>query len=254
MGERRSTDKAPSLAVVADAPADARMAQELADRVLRDRSSWLGEQDELEPHRRWRGLHDHETHLEWHKLPEQARKMGIKAHGHFAGEPGAPDAVAARKALLLLMKASSPCPDGVILLRDSDGEWDRLKGLQQARSAPDWPFKVVLGMAHPKRESWVLAGYVPSDATEQERLESLKKSVGFDPIREAHTLKSNRRSSPDAKRDAKEILAQLTLENEDREASCWQKTPLAHLREHGAQVGLTTFLEEVEAELLPLFG
>lgn len=152
------------------------------------------------------------------------------------------------------MKASSFCPDAVILLRDSDGEWERLKGLEQARTDRGWPFRVVLGMAHPKRESWVLAGYVPSDESEQERLENLKKSMGFDPIREAHTLKSNRRNSPDAKRDAKDILAQLTLENEEREASCWQKTPLAHLREHGVQVGLTTFLEEVEAELLPLFG
>lgn len=39
MGERRSTDKAPSLVVVAEAPADARIARDLADRVLCDKSS-----------------------------------------------------------------------------------------------------------------------------------------------------------------------------------------------------------------------
>jgi len=157
------------LAIVCEAAADREISTILADRVLCREVDWLSP-DSLDLHRRWQGLERNTSHVAWREVPALARQRGLKAHGHFGGEPGAPDAWAARLALLVLKEAQ---PDAVLLIRDSDGQTERGIGLKQARADRPWGFPVVLGVAHTKRECWVLAGFHPQTSTEEGALATL---------------------------------------------------------------------------------
>src|SRR5207253_845648 len=101
------------------------------------------------------------------------RKHRIKVHGPFKQFP---DYRTARSALFLLNLRK---PDAVIFIRDSDGDRARKESLERARHelAPgqDWPFPVILGVAHTKRECWVLAGFDPQTSEEEAALEQLRK-------------------------------------------------------------------------------
>jgi hypothetical protein len=211
------------LAVVCEADADRRIATALADRVLCRDVEWI-EPDSLGSHRRWRGLDSGSSHLEWHEAKAKAGALGRKAHGDFKGRPGAPDAFAARRALLLLM--SRQLPDAVVLVRDADRQLERRTGLEQAREDRAWPFPVIIGLAIPKRESWVLAGFEPQEALAQARRET---------------------------GDLKRVLELLVGDDYDREQACWTECPLEILTERGQFNGLTEYLEEVRTRLVPLF-
>lgn len=233
------------LAVVCEADADRRTSTALADRVLCEEVEWI-EPESIELYRRWRGL-EGRSFLRWTEAVRLAK--GIHAHGHFKGLPGDPDAFAARKALLLLMAERHP-PDAVLLIRDSDGDLQRRSGLEQARAENPWPFEVILGLAHPKRECWVLAGFEPADAEERSRLEALRRELGSDPRTQAHELTAKEAG---ALRDAKRVLTKLTQSRADREEICWTEGPLDSLRERGSQSGLGAYLEEIQERLVPIF-
>lgn len=243
-----------SLAIVCEAAADRETAAGLADRVLCAEVGWI-EPEGLDSHRQWRGLEASEPHLLWREVRDRARHFGhtvhgVKAHGHFSGRPGAPDALAARKALLLLMSAAER-PDAVVLVRDSDGDLQRRRGLEQAREGSDWPFEVLIGMAHPMREAWVLAGFEPASDAERSTLEELRRELGGDPCEHASSLTARAEEAP---RSAKRVLARLTRGDRDRERSCWTEGDLAILQSRGAATGLADFLEEIRARLVPLFA
>lgn len=239
--------------MVCEAVADRKTAAELADRILCADVAWI-EPEDLDLYRRWQGLEEGAGHLEWHHVPELARRSGIRAHGHFEGRPGSPDAHAARLALLLFATLREP-PDAVVLVRDTDGEEERRAGLEQARQSPraggEWPFPVVLGLAHPKRECWVIAGFEPQDEAEAQSLAALRSHLGNDPRLHAVALKAK---SPGALRSAKRVLAVLTDGDPAREAACWVDCDLDLLRQRGQPTGLTAYLEEVKALLVPLLS
>lgn len=132
--------------------------------------------------------------------------------------------MAARRALLLLM--NGPKLDAVVLVRDSDNQLERRLGLEQARKDRKWPFQVVIGLAIPKRESWVLVGFEPQEALAQARRET---------------------------GDLKRILQLLVGNDYDREEACWTECPLETLAERGQSNGLAEYLEEVRTRLVPLF-
>lgn len=140
-----------SLAVVYEGPDDSWTAPSLADRVLVEEVDWI-EGHSLGHHRAWRGFSNAETHLEWRHTRALAERQ-LKIHGNFSGLP---DARAGRRVLLLLAMASQR-PDAVLLVRDSDGDERRREGLElarhEARPGKPWPFPVILGVAHTKRES-----------------------------------------------------------------------------------------------------
>lgn len=242
--------------VVCEAPADFRVASELADRVLCDRVSWLDE-SLLATVRQWRELAPDRPFIRWMELDRVAQEHGLRLRprSRFAGEPGAADAAAADKALILAMFLAREGPiEAVLLIRDSDGYAERGRGLEQARShgtGSPWPFEIVIGLAHPKREAWALAGFEPQDATEQARLESLRQTLKLDPCAEPERL--NDRSKGSA-RDIKRVLDVLTAEDFAREAHCWQHTPLERLIERGHANGLTRYLHEIETRLVPLLS
>lgn len=237
------------LVVVCEADADRRTATGLADRVLCQEVEWI-EPESIDLHRRWQGLAEGSAYLEWRRTATLARERGLRPHGHFDGRPGAPDAYAARRALLLLALEASRL-DAVLLIRDSDGEMERRTGLEQARAERAWPFPVVLGLAHPKRECWVLAGFEPRSDAERERLANARRSLGFDPRSNAHLLLASQRGAP---RDAKRVLSDLTLGSFDREAACWMECDLEILRELGTETGLTAYLDEILEHLVPIFA
>ena len=236
-----------SIAVVCEAPADQATACDLADRILSAEINWLTPAL-LNGCRRWCGLVEGQTFLKWAEVRGLARDRGIQAHGHFSGEPGAPDAYGARLALLLFTGADEP-PQAVLLIRDTDGDGQRRLGLNQAREARRWSFGVTIGLAHPKRECWVLAGFEPANNTEDRRLRVVRRDLGFNPCERADRLTAK---ADTAKRSAKRVLQGLTGGDRSRERSCFQDTDLAVLERRGARTGLTDYLGELRERIVPL--
>lgn len=260
----------PSIAVVCESPIDRDTARLLASRVLCERVPWLAEQadwtkdDPLAHVWTWRGLGPADSFLDIHKVPLLAREKGFKPHGKFQGDPAAPGAQCFRKALLLL-EAAEPRPDAAVLLWDADeDEAGRYQGLAQARSAGPWRFAVVIGLATPEREAWVICGFAPRDDDERERVQALRRDLGLQPRERSHELSAGR---PEHARDCKRVLNTLTTGSADgrdsaRERACLRETPLADLRRCGSGDkrgpltgnGLPEFLGEIAAHLPPLFS
>jgi len=234
--------------VICEAQADRDTACALADRVLLEEVSWL-DSTTLDSCRRWRGMRSEEPYLRWASVRDEAKRFGLKIFGQFGGEPGQADAVMARRALLLLAGAERR-PDAVLLVRDGDAQRDR-QGLEQARNYSHWPFEIIIGLAEPKRECWVLMGFEPRNEDETTRLEAEKQRLSFHPVREAHQLTAREHG---AKKDAKVALAALTQGNLERERACLEETSLAVLEERGAKTGLTAYLKEVRERLVPVFS
>lgn len=243
-----SSAAAFTFAVVCEAPDDLRVVTALADRVLCGEVDWI-EPESLELYRKWRGLDEEDSYLEWHWVGKLAKQLNFRAHGHFRDEPGALDAAMARKALRLLTQTKNP-PDAVILSRDTDGREARRQGLSQARDVSPWPFEVVLAVAHTKRECWVLAGFDPESDAEETALAELKSELGFDPRIHAEGLTA---AEPHAPRNAKRVLERLIARNRDREEGCWTSSDLETLRNRGSLSGLTDYLDEIRSRLVPLF-
>src|SRR5205823_11753 len=142
-------------AVVHEAEADLHTATELADRVLVEAIDWLDE-DMLAHQREWVNQEPGGRRLTWKAIPQLARDAGIRAHGHFDGEPGLPDAAAARRAILFLLEAI-PDLKAVLLIRDQDDQPERRAGLEQARGQDRSGVVIVVGLAVVERECWVIS-------------------------------------------------------------------------------------------------
>ena len=127
-----------------------------------------------------------------------------------------------------------------------------MEGLEQGRRCGEVAAAgadFVVGLARPKREAWVLAGFEPESEDERERLKTLGQELGFDPTRKPERLDAGDET---AKRSAKRALKSLSGGDHEREASCWRETPLEVLRERGQACGLAAFLSEVDEHLVPL--
>ncbi len=247
------SDAAFELGIVCEASADQMAACGLADRVLLVEVDWITS-DNLDDYRKWRGATMGADFLGWSSVGKEFQTAGLKGvFGKFDGRPGAPDAHAARRALLL-MAASARCPDAVVLMRDRDDEPERRIGLEQARDEWKGPFPVIIGLAEAKRESWVLNGFEPRNKEEEKRLEGERRRLSIHPVREAHLLDP---STPRSKKDVKQVLETLIPKDEDpkrvRERACLEETPLATLSERGTHTGLTAYIQEVRNRLVPIF-
>jgi len=236
-----------SIAVVCEAPADQRSGCTLADRVICDQIVWI-ESDMLDHLRRWRGFRSHDPHLLWKEVPSLAKQLGISARGYFDGRPGALEAGAVRRALLVLL-ASSDRVDAIMLLRDDDGETGWRTGFEQARETVKTVAPVIIGLAHAKRECWVLAAFEPRNEPERAILAELR-CLGFDPRERAEELTAKHDHD---KRSAKRVLARITAGNVDHEDECCRTADLGALRARGRHTGLAAFLDEVRQGLVPLF-
>ena len=236
-----------SIAVVCEASADQRTGCQLADRVFCESADWI-ELEWLDILRSWRGLDSISSFVTWVQIKQRRDRFPrTRAHGHFSGEPGAADATAATRAIRLLMDCPDP-PDAVVLLRDDDGQTERRKGLEQARNSSKMEVRIVIGLAHTKRECWVLAGFEPQSAEEEKRLAAVRQLLGFDPTARAEQLTATHDSD---KLNAKRVLGELTGNDKDREARCWQVTGLRTLKTRGKAAGLADYLGEVKDILAP---
>jgi hypothetical protein len=244
------SEPAYEFGVVCEGPADEITACALADRVLLERIDWLAP-ELLESLWKWRGEALDEKFLKWASVKARAGTAGIKIFGNFDDKP---DALSARKALLLFTGLKQP-PAAVLLMRDSDGVRDRKdgQGLKQARDSRPWPFQVLIGVAHPKREAWVLSGFQPQTPKESERLQELRERLSLDPIFKSHELDAREHG---AKTDIKRALEELLQEDEDgdRERQCLRETELAVLEQRGQFNGLTAYLNEVRERLVPVLS
>lgn len=235
--------------VVHEARADFSTATELADRVLTTEIDWLDE-TLLDSQRQWIGEDQPGEPLTWTSIPSRAQELGIKVHGHFNGEPGLPDARAARRALAyVLRRHEDVAVDAILLIRDMDDQAERRHGLEQGKAAYSSRTRIVIGLAIPERECWVLGGFEPKDEIERETLAEEIQNLGFDPCRESHQLTACKNDQ--AKRSPKRVLAKLAGRDRDRERECWLVTSLEVLRSAGNRSGLGEYLREVEDILVP---
>lgn len=232
------------LGVVCEARRDWEVASGLADRIARQ---LRGAQLELAAHRSWIPWRSSHPFLRWASVRDEARREGVRALGRFGGEAGAPDASAARHALLLWAKLH-PDLDAVFLIRDTDCDEGRLKGLTQAAHANPWPFQVIVGCAESKLECWLLSGFDPTDEAEQTRLQEERRFLGFDPTEKSHLLRA---ATKGAKTNAKEALERLTIGDESRKRACWDTTPIDTLERRGTENGLSEYLRALRALFAP---
>lgn len=238
--------------VVYEAPDDATLACCLADRILLDEVDWL-EPGLLDSQRQWLlsvVAEGKTVELRWANIRTLARQLNVNLFGTFDGEAAEPDAKAARRAIIVI-KRLIPTTVAILLTRDSDKQLSRRKGLVQAQQA-EKHVPVVIGLAVPEREAWVLAGFDPIDEAETKRLQAERQRCGFDPRLKSQNLMAT--GDDRADKSAKRVLAALVGDSREREACCWRDTLLEKLKSRGSENGLAEYLNGVSVELTPLLS
>lgn len=134
----------------------------------------------------------------------------------------------------------------MILVRDSDGT-ERARGLRQARDEYGGPLRIVIGVAHPKRECWILAAIDGNDEPTAKILKGLRSELGFDARVESHRLTA---SGSNDKRSAKRVLGRLCSPTDEQ--AVLDSAALRTIRDRGRQNGLADYLTEIEERLVPL--
>ena len=242
--------------IACEADADARAAKGFAERVLNSEIAWF-EDLAVEARPKWRGFTADTTHLRWASIGDIYLEAKLpEIFGFFPGVPERGEAIIALKALRLAQLSAVKI---AVLVRDVDANPDRRIALEEAReeykrvpligrSAPP-PVHAVIGLPDRYREAWLLAGFAPSDARESAELQSIHDEiVSVHPTREAHRLNGARGET----RHAKTIWERLSSNDEARADACWTDTPLEDLHKHGVGCGLSAYLEEIRARVVPL--
>lgn len=250
--------------VIVESGADARTATKLAERVLKEKFDWLDD-DILQHCFQWSGLEEGTEFSCWRdirKIIDDAKKQ-LKYNeprylGHYSkGVPLEADGARAIKALnLVRFLQKTRHIKAVIFIRDLDNQPERKEGIEQARSAhinKTPKLEIIIGAADPKREAWVLNGFIASNQQEEQILEEIKTKLNFDPCIESHRLRATSEKEPERMRNVKVVVEQLTG-NMEREKLCWEETSLKHLRDRGVDTGLTDYIQEVEERLAEILG
>lgn len=235
------------IALICEGPDDGRVVPVLVNRLVADTVEWVHDQPGLVT---WRGCEAHGIYTTWSRLEHLAlpRSRPNAPPQFAAGLPGSDDGFDARKALLLLDGlGSGDRPEAVVLQRDDDrDETHRRRDLELARDNDPWAFAVVIGIASPMIEAWVLAGFVPDDR-EQAAHAEIRRHLGFDPCRQAHRLSPRHE---DESKQPKAVRERLTGNHWPREQACLSE-PWTLLETNGEHSGLAAFIAEVRARLIP---
>jgi hypothetical protein len=239
-----------TFAVIYEAQADFTTATEIADRVMLTEIDWL-DAAILPFQRGWLAELPVGRWLTWSSIPSRAREQGIRVRGHFDGEPGLPDAQAARRAIAYILHVADTI-DAIVLVRDMDDQTERANGLKQARQVYSSRCRIVIGAANREREAWVISGFHPGDDAEKNALALETQKLGHDPCLHSHELTAGKNDQ--ALRSPKRVLKALTGGDWSREQKCWHETPLQVLKERGAGNGLANYLDEVKVHLVPLIS
>lgn len=232
--------------VVAEAAADYTIASTLADRVSVEKEVWLD--GILDAIREWRGIEEGSPFTKWTQIKALGKryKKGLRTHGKGTGYLHQ-EAIKARA--LSVMLGGDSGPDCLLLVRDTDNSTHRREDFVVLGEKMDGQPVTLVAVPHTKRECWVLNGYVPADTDEEERIDGLRTELGFNPVTRAEELTA---ATPGSKRNAKRVLGVLT-NDQNRQAKCWEEVSLGILRANGEETGLASYLDAVEARLVPLF-
>ena len=249
--------------VIVESSADARTATKLAERVLVDKVEWL-EREQLQYLFRWSGLKENTEHSCWKNIShiiEREKESGFQPprflrRNKLRQKTLQPDGANTIKIINLvsyLQKTRNI--KALLLIRDLDNQPERRQGIEQARSehinrSPK--LEIVIGTADRMREAWVLNGFIPFNQDEEQILKEITTQLTFNPCEESHRLRSNSLTEPDRLRNPKVVVERLTGGRMEREQQCWEETPLEYLREKGVHTGLTAYIKEIEARLIPI--
>ncbi|MEM9116802.1 MAG: hypothetical protein AAGD09_02850 [Cyanobacteria bacterium P01_F01_bin.56] len=247
--------------IVAESSADVAVATTLVERLLIQNIDWLDDEN-LQHLLVWSGL-DSTGCSFWkdlNQIQQQFERNGFRIPrylGHGKSGKKRADGAAAMKVLnLVRLLQKDRQIDAVFLIRDLDDQSERKEGLRQARLENidrEPKLAIVIGAANPKREAWVLNGFVPIDDNEAKILQKLKQRLSFDPCEEAERLREKSSDGPVRIRNSKFVLNLLTQGNLEREQQCWQETNLELLKKRGSETGIVDFFDEVLEMIVPLF-
>ena len=245
--------------VIVESGADARTATKLAELVLQEKFDWLDD-DILQHCFQWTGLEEGTEFSCWRDITKiidnaksQIKYKPSRFIGHSKGEPLKADGAASIKILNLVRFLQRIRQiKAVLFIRDLDNQPERKEGIKQARSEhinKTPKLEIIIGAADPKREAWVLNGFIPSNQQEEQILEEIKNKLSFDPCIESHRLRATSEKEPERIRNVKVVVEQLIGNDMEREKQCWEETDLKHLREREVDTGLTDYICEVEERL-----
>jgi hypothetical protein len=238
-----------SIALLCEGKTDPPTVCALVDRVI-DARTWV-KQPDLDTHRHYRGFAADEPFMTWFDIDNLSAKYNVKSRGHFNGLPLHGDGHNTRKALVLLTFHTETPVDAIVIFRDGDDQHDdRREAILRVRDATPFEVPVVVGIANPMSECWVLHGFEPCDADEKERYDAEFERVGFDPRMRAHDLTDT--NEGDA-RSPKRVLWALAQRDHARERACLVDTTQHVLRSRGEKTGLVAFLDELDERLPKAF-
>lgn len=254
------------IVLVCEGSSDPPLVCDLSDRVLKDAVGWLRDHDELDELRSYRGLDENQPYLPWIEVKERFEKSRLRLGRRFGNEVPLPDQVTTRKLLLLIAAHHQASKgeggvNGVLIFRDADHQPERRRGIEAARdefvrsheaseSLHAWRQHIAIAVAEPMNEAWVIAGFEPTEDSEQTAFAAAREELGFAPNASPEALDAREHG---AKRSAKRVLDQL-CPHPERRARYWRETPLDTLRQRGERCGLSQFFDEVREKLAPLFA
>ncbi|MEG4343781.1 hypothetical protein QUB70_10895 [Microcoleus sp. A003_D6] len=248
--------------VIVESSADARTATKLADRILVQKIDWL-EPEMLQHLFQWSGLEAGTENSCWKNINQIIdnfqQSLGFRPPrylGHRKDGALKADGAAAIKIINLVRFIQKTRQiKAVLLIRDLDNQPQRREGIEQARSEHinrQPKLEIIIGTADRMREAWVLNGFIPSNQEETRILEEIETKLNFDPCKDSHRLRSNSFEEPDRIRNPKVVVKELTGGRMQREQQCWEETSLEYLRQKGDRTGLTAYIDEIEARLIPI--
>jgi len=247
--------------IIAEDELGARLARDLAERVVTERGpSWLQELwlDDLgrTQHRRWTGFSSDQPWSSRGEVKKRAEELGIRAHGHGMKAERAFAHKAAQIAAKLTANKTIEPVHALFLVHDTDGDAHLEANLREGAVGNGGrpPFEIIVAAPHPESEAWVVAGALVGPGEVKPRHEAERQRLGFDPVTSPERLTSNRATD---KRDAKRVCAAIVGDCGDNYAAwekCWRESPLDLLEQNAARAGLRSYIKQIEEILLPMLG
>lgn len=243
--------------LLAEAQADAETVTCIADRLLLQHAPSEEEREcgqnsaWLKSKREWKGMEAESNYTKWTGIKELAKQHRIRVLGR-----GGMDRDIFRKAILVAEAVRGENPRWMVVSRDLDTQHpdERRESLEHIREEyriQGW--QIVLAVARPFREAWVLHGFVPGSREEEAALKEERAKLGFDPTLSPERLTAQNET---AKQNAKRVLSSLLAaarNRRDREQTCLEQTPLSTLLEKAGKTGgsgLIGFCKDFEEVLL----
>jgi hypothetical protein len=248
--------------VIVESSADARTATKLAERILVEKIDWL-EPEMLQHLVQWSGLEAGTENSYWKNIShiiEREKESGFQPprflrrdkQGQKTLQPDGANTIKILNLVSYLQKTRQI--KAVLLIRDLDNQPQRREGIEQARSEHinrQHKLEIIIGTADRMREAWVLNGFIPSNQEEERILQEITTQLTFNPCEESHRLR-NSLTKADRIRNPKVVVEKLTGGRMEREQQCWEETSLEYLRQKGVHTGLTAYIKEIEARLIPI--